>query len=228
MITESIYGSSLSNTTAVGADSSTSVESTDAMGKDEFLTLLVAQLQNQDPLNPMESQEFSAQLAQFSSLEQLFNVNDNLGNIQTMLSAQENDNSLDYVGKTIKSYSNTIFKNDGTVDECSYYLDQDANVTVSIYDESGAEVFSVQDGWKTAGQYSFSWDGVTDNNGLAPDGTYTYAVTAADEGGFEVSTNTYITGEVTGVNYSTGTPYLVIGERMINPANIIEVTKTSD
>lgn len=195
------------------------------LGRDEFLTLLIAQLQNQDPLNPMESQEFASQLAQFSSLEQLFDVNEGLSAIKEAIQAQESDNSLDYVGKTVKSYSNTIFKKDGNIDACTYYLDGAANVAVTIFDENGNTVFSVQDGWKEAGEHTFNWDGLNTGGSQTADGTYTFEVSATDGNGFEISTSTYVVGEVTGVNYTMGEPYLVIADRMIKPANVIEVTQ---
>lgn len=221
-------------TPSVGSNYRTAGETTAAavptkeLGRDEFMTLLVAQLKNQDPLNPMEGQEFSAQLAQFSSLEQLFNLNDGLANIKNVLLSQENDRSLDYVGKTVKSYSNNLFKKDGSVDPCLYHIEGDANVAITVYDQSGAEVFSTQDGWQQAGEHSFQWDGRNAKGVTLPDGTYTYQVVATDGNGFAITSQTYVAGEVTGVSYRTGDPYLVIKDRMINPAKVIEVTKTME
>ena len=73
------------------------------LGREQFLTLLIAQLRNQDPLNPLESADFTAQLAQFSSLEQLFGMNETLTGIQDTLGAQETSNVLDYIGKSVKT-----------------------------------------------------------------------------------------------------------------------------
>ncbi|MBU1052895.1 MAG: hypothetical protein KKC46_03565 [Proteobacteria bacterium] len=100
MIVDSTYYNQLSGT---GDSSSASTQAKKEMGKDEFLNLLVTQLKYQDPLNPMEGQEFSAQLAQFSSLEQLTNMNSTLSGIQNSLSASNQDNLLDYIGKTVKT-----------------------------------------------------------------------------------------------------------------------------
>ena len=83
---------------AGAAPSTNAGEAGDSLGRNDFLTLLVTQLQNQDPLNPMESQDFTAQMAQFSSLEQLFDVNASLANIHEAIAANEKENALDYVG----------------------------------------------------------------------------------------------------------------------------------
>jgi flagellar basal-body rod modification protein FlgD len=100
MIVDSAYYNQLSGT---GDNSSTSTHAKKDMGKDEFLNLLVTQLKYQDPLNPMEGQEFSAQLAQFSSLEQLTNMNTTLSGIKSSVSENNQDNLIDYIGKTIKT-----------------------------------------------------------------------------------------------------------------------------
>lgn len=86
-----------------GDDSSAYTQVKKELGKNEFLNLLVTQLKYQDPLNPMQSTDFSAQLAQFSSLEQLTNMNSTLSGIQSSLTANKQDNILDYIGKTVKT-----------------------------------------------------------------------------------------------------------------------------
>lgn len=94
------------------------------LGKEDFLRLLVAQLKYQNPLSPMESTEFTAQLAQFSSLEQLFGVNDNLIGILEMLKNQDKENLLELIGKTVKANHNTIFIHDGSIVSGSYTLEK--------------------------------------------------------------------------------------------------------
>jgi len=79
-----------------------------ALGKDDFLKLLIAQLSAQDPLDPMGAQDFSAQLAQFSGLEQMTNVNSNLEILQKLQTASQNTSSLNLIGKTVESYGNAF------------------------------------------------------------------------------------------------------------------------
>ena len=198
----------------------------DALGRDQFLRLLVAQLQHQDPLNPLDSTDFTAQLAQFSSLEQLFKVNENLAGIQESVNTQESGDILGYIGKTVKATSDTIFVNDGKIESGSYALSDQADVTISIYDEQGLEVRRLYPGWQDAGEHDLAWDGKDNAGEVVEDGTYAFAVEASDEQGFIVPHDTYVAGEVTGVTYESGIAYLMIGDKLVTPGNIIEVTKT--
>jgi len=198
------------------------------LGKNEFLTLLLAQLRYQDPLSPMESTEFTAQLTQFNSLEQLFGVNENLAGIQEMLYNQDKENLLELIGKTVKANDNTILIDDGRVVSGSYTFEEAADVTISIYNSDGFEVRRSYLGWQDAGEYDVAWDGRDDSGEAVEDGIYTFEVTARNEAGNYVDTNTHISGEVTGVTYQYGIPYLMIGDILISTDNtIIEVTKTA-
>ena len=111
---------------------------TSVLGKDDFLNLLVAQLRNQDPLKPMESTEFTAQLAQFSSLEQLYNVNDNLGDLETSQAAMHNNQAVSMIGKTAWARGSIVQKADNAPVDLHFGLDKAASETmVNIYDAQG-------------------------------------------------------------------------------------------
>jgi len=199
------------------------------LGKEDFLTLLVEQLKHQDPLNPMESAEFTATLAQFSSLEQLFGMNENLAGIKEVLSNQDKENFLELIGKTVKVEDNTIAVEDGNAASGSYMLEEDAaDVVISIYDSNGIEIRTLSPGRQAAGECDVVWDGKDSSGEMAEDGIYSFEITATNEAGNYVTVNTYISGEVTGVTYKDGIPYLMIGDLLISTNNtIIEVTKTA-
>jgi len=207
-------------------ETSETTEPEDKTGMNQFLTMLVAQLQNQDPLNPMDGTDFTAQLAQFSSLEQQFQMNDNLASIQAALTAGEKGTVIDYIGKTVKTADNTILANDGQADSAVYTLSDRAEVTIHIYDDQGLEVRKIHKGWQDADEYEVAWDGRDNNGEPVSDGTYRFEIEAKDEQGLFVSYKAYTTGEVTGVTYKTGIPYLMVGDRIVSPENIVEVTKT--
>lgn len=209
-------------------DTSTSANAKDELGMNQFLTMLVAQLKHQDPLNPMDGTDFTAQLAQFSGLEQQFKMNDHLGDIQAALDAQENGSILDYIGKTVKTGNNTIFIKDGQTESSAYMLDDAANVNIYIYDDQGLEVRRMYAGWQDAVEHNLDWDGRDNTGDTVADGTYTFEVEAKDEGGYMVSYDAYVSGEVTGVTYESGIPYLMIGDMVVSPSNIVEVQKTND
>ncbi|HSQ86114.1 MAG TPA: flagellar hook assembly protein FlgD [Desulfobacterales bacterium] len=202
---------------------------TDELGKDQFIKLFIAQIQYQDPLNPLDSAEFTAQLAQFSSVEQLYGMNSKLGNIEeTMTNQSEQHDNLGYIGKTVKADDNTLRVDNGTVQSGSYTLDGGGYVTIDVYDSDGVIARTFYKGWEDKGEHDVNWDGRDDTGALAGDGSYTFEVTARDEDGFYVSSNTYISGEVTGITYQNGQPYLMIGDRIISDNNnIIEVTQTT-
>ena len=195
------------------------------LGRDQFLTLLVAQLKNQDPLNPMESADFTAQLAQFSSLEQLFGMNESLKDIQEALAAQESGDVLGYIGRSVKTFDSSIFIKDGTMDSNVYDLQDRAEVTISIYNDQGLEIRRIYAGWKDAGDHDLIWDGKDNRGDTVGDGIYTFELEAMDEEGFIVPYDTYLAGEVTGVTYQSGIAYLMIGNKLVAPENVIEVTK---
>ena len=199
----------------------------DELGRDQFLTLLVAQLQHQDPLNPLDGTDFTAQLAQFSRLEQLFTVNENLTGVQEALSVQGNGDLLNFIGKTVKAEDNTIVvKEDGVVSG-SYTLEDRADVTVTVYDSNGYEVRKLCLGWQDAGEHEVDWDGRHTSGEMAEDGTYTFQVGAKNDSGRYVTVSTYISGEVTGVTYEYGLPYLMIGDKLVSTnQTIAEVRKT--
>jgi len=112
----------------VTVDSSTFQTSEDnTLGKDDFLNLLITQLQNQDPLSPMDSTEFSAQLAQFSSLEQLSNVNENLETLLLYQGSLNNSQAVSFIGKTITASGDSVLITDGIPDNIHFELAGDAS-----------------------------------------------------------------------------------------------------
>ena len=204
-----------------------SYSTTKKLDQEDFLKLLFEQLKHQDPLNPMESTEFTAQLAQFSSLEQLFGMNENLTGIQKILSNQDKENLLELIGKTVKANDNTILIKDGGSASGSYLLQDRANVTISIYDSNGFEIRTLNLGTQDAEEYDVEWDGRDESGDIVEDGIYTFEVIAKDDAGNHVTASTYTSGEVTGVTYQYGIPYLMIGDILVSTNNtIIEVTKT--
>ncbi|MBW1752049.1 MAG: flagellar hook assembly protein FlgD [Deltaproteobacteria bacterium] len=193
------------------------------LGRNDFLKLLVAQLQHQDPLNPMESADFTAQLAQFSSLEQLFNVNDNLEVIKDSKNEQVPENLLDYIGKEVKSIENNIAVYDGRASGGSYTLAKPGDVIISILDGDGSEIRTIYKSGQDSGEYDFYFDGKDDQGHLVPDGDYTFSVQAVDSQGFPVVVDSGLSGKVTAVTYQGDIPYLVVGDQLLSPQAVTEV-----
>ena len=214
---------------ATGSSSESSAPEKAVLGKDDFLKLLVEQLKNQDPLNPMESTEFTAQLAQFSSLEQLTTMNKNLDYLRLYQASINNAQAVNFIGKTVKASGNSINVKDGASNQMQFDLAGDAaEVNIHIYDSSDNLVKTINCGSLSSGEQSMEWDGTNDNGETVSDGTYTFEVSAADEGGESVGATTYMTVKVTGVTFRDGNAYLLAGDIEISMSDIIEVTENNE
>jgi flagellar basal-body rod modification protein FlgD len=196
------------------------------LGKDDFLNLLVTQLQHQDPLNPAESTEFTAQLAQFSSLEQLNNINDNLKNMELFQTSVTNSQAVSYIGKEITARGNSVQLEGGLPAQCQFELEASAALAViSVYDASGGFVKSFETGPLDSGRQSAAWDG-TDRNGYPVSaGLYRFEVQAVDANNQGVSVTPLMNSVVTGVSFIDKTASLITGLRTIAIDDVIAVSE---
>ena len=198
---------------------------TTIMGKNDFLNLLVAQLQHQDPLNPLDSTEFTAQLAQFTSLEQLNNVNTNLESLQSYQAAIKNAQSVDLIGKTVEATGNTVVLRDDSETELGFDLAQDVEyLSANIYGPEGNFVRTVTTGPLFAGRHSLSWDGRDQEGNRLAAGRYSYEIQATAHDGEAATATPFVSARVTGVNFDGRTPQLRAGDYTISVNDIREVT----
>ena len=207
------------------AGSQPAVVPTKEMDRDAFLNLLITQLQNQDPLNPTDSTEFTAQLAQFSSLEQLGNVNDNLKQLQNFQASINNSQAVSLIGKEITANGNLLNLADGQPAGCDFKLDLNAAVVVaSIYDHTGEFVTSFEGRNLTAGQHTLYWDGTDKNGNPAAPGNYTFEVMAADANGNSIQATTFFSESVNKVVFENNTTYLIAGGQKVALGDVIQVS----
>jgi flagellar basal-body rod modification protein FlgD len=218
----------IANNRNIDATPKSEAEKSAEMNKEQFLQLLVAQLQNQDPLNPMESTEFTSQLAQFSSLEQMIDVNKNLEEIKSEVSVDAHGDPINYIGKVVKADDNSIIRKDGNNLTGSYKIDEGANITIAVYDKYGNEVRTINAGWMDPGEYPVEWEG-KDNLGYdVSDGNYTFDVFGQNQFGNYITIDTFSSGEVTGVTHANGLAYLLLGDKQVALANVLEVKKVDE
>ncbi len=209
------------------SDQASSLTGANTLGRDDFLNMLITQLQYQDPLNPMDSTEFTAQLAQFSSLEQLSNINENLGYLNLYQASLNNSQAIGFIGKTVKASGNSIGLASGHADDICFELSDDANdVLVRIYDEAGNIIRALDVGSLGAGENSINWDGLDGEGNSLPDGIYTFDIFAVDDSDKQIDTTTFTTGKVDGVTFKDSTPYLLIGGKKIPFGSVIDVTNS--
>ncbi len=195
------------------------------LGKTDFLKLLVAQLEHQDPLAPQEGQEFAAQLAQFSSLEQLTNINDNLEASQAFDLALSNSSMVNLIGKTVDAPGNSFELGEGETETLSFSLEEEAtDVTVNVFDATGANVASVSIGASSPGIKEFVWNGKDSTGAQLPAGTYSFGITAEDSVGNFIETKTFAAGLVTDIIYEGNEAFAIVGGQKVN---VNEISKVS-
>ncbi|MGW8300500.1 MAG: flagellar hook assembly protein FlgD [Desulfobacterales bacterium] len=212
--------------TSIQSSDSQSRDPAKIMGKNDFLNLLVTQLQNQDPLNPAESTEFTAQLAQFSSLEQLSNINDNLKNMELFQTSVTNSQAVSYIGKEITARGNTVQLESGQPAECHFDLaDNAALAVISVYDANGGFVTSFETGPLDAGRQSAAWDGTDRDGNLAAPGLYHFEVQAVDANNRDLSATPVISAVVSGVSFKDQTASLITGLQTIAIDDVIAVSE---
>jgi flagellar basal-body rod modification protein FlgD len=220
---------SISDLGSVAADSSTTAATTyggTEMDQETFLNLLITQLQNQDPMNPQDSQEFVAQLAQFSSLEQLMSLNDGMDTLYLATSSMNNASMTQLIGKDVVAYGDT-FSYDGEGDVELHYdaVGEASDATLTITNEDGDVVASVSLGSLPEGEGSYTWDGTTISGATAEEGSYTFEIEASDTDGDEVTVYSMIHGVVDTMSYESGTPVPMIDGVEIELGEIIRVVE---
>ena len=196
------------------------------LGKDDFLNLLVTQLQHQDPLNPAESTEFTAQLAQFSSLEQLNNINDNLKNMALFQAAVTNSQAVSFIGKEITASGNTLQLEDGQTAECQFELTANAALAaITVYDAGGGFVKAFETGPLPSGRQTAVWDGMDRDGNRALPGIYRFEVQAVDGDNQNVGVTPLISSVVTGVSLKNQTASLITELQTIAIADVMDVSE---
>ena len=196
-----------------------------SLGKNDFLKLLVAQLEHQDPLAPQEGQEFAAQLAQFSSLEQLTNINDNLEASQAFDLALSNSSMVNLIGKTVDAPGNKFELGKGETETLGFSLGEDASeVSIDIFNSAGTNVASVSLGAQNSGQKEFIWPGTDSSGAPLPAGTYSFGVSAEDASGNFIEAGTFSAGVISDIIFEEGKTFAVVNGQKVS---VNEISKVS-
>jgi flagellar basal-body rod modification protein FlgD len=195
------------------------------LGKDEFLKMLVAQLKNQDPMNPMKGDEMAAQLAQFSSLEQLTNIGKLLEEQiqgQAGVAASIHDGTaMNMLGKTVVAVNDRVEIGEGAPGSVSFEVGSGGGTAVlKIIDQSGREVGSRPLGMVAPGRQDAELGAAA--QGLKP-GEYRFVVEVTDRSGKTVPTNSLVTARIDGVRYGQHGPILTSGTLRIPFATIVQI-----
>jgi flagellar basal-body rod modification protein FlgD len=202
-------------------DALTSQGGSKPLDRTAFLKLLVEQLKNQDPLKPQDDSAFVAQLAQFSQLEQSMGINSRLDTLAAQNAGLANAQSVALVGDTATVRGNLVtIDGTGTGTQVNFALAGNAtDATVTIRDQNGKAVRTMDLGGRQAGLARITWDGRSDAGDLEPAGTYQVTVTATNELGAPVSVSQETTGTITDVSFDKGYPVLQLDNGVAVPVS---------
>ncbi|MCP3385547.1 MULTISPECIES: flagellar hook assembly protein FlgD [unclassified Bradyrhizobium] len=191
-----------------------------------FLTLLTTQLQNQNPLDPLDTNQFTQQLVQFAGVEQQLKTNDSLSQLVTLQQTTQATQALDYVGKTAVVDGTTATMSQSSA---TWHLNvpSSATVNISIANSTGQTVFS---GQYTAGAGSdipFTWNGQGNDGTQWPDGKYTITATGKDAAGNNVGVAAQVQGTVSSVDLTQSPPLLTIDGNSYTLSQVKSVVASS-
>lgn len=195
-----------------------------SLEKEQFLKLLVAQISHQDPLDPQDSDQYMQQLTQFSTLEQLMNLNKG---VETLAMGQLSTNSqsaLRFVGKHVKATGDEINLDAVNQPKVDFSVSDPevTEVTVTVHDQAGEEVYSQTVAVPPGGKGTFTWNGLDSDGNRAAEGEYHVSFKGESDDA-PVVVDTFVEGQVTGVRFDQGFPELMVGDRRLRLSDVVEV-----
>jgi flagellar basal-body rod modification protein FlgD len=205
--------STVQSSTAAALTAPTSVPAASASGadiQDRFLKLLVTQMKNQDPLNPMDNAQVTSQLAQINTVNGIQQLNTTMQGLATSLMSAQSMQSTSLIGHTVLTDGSTLNVTDGASAYAAIDLAQAASsVKVNVVSAAGNIVRQLDLGPQAAGLAGFQWDGLDDSGAKVAAGSYTYQV-AATSGGQKVNTTNYMAGAVSSVTLASDGAHLAV------------------
>ena len=209
-----------SNVTGSGA----TAEERAAVEKEGFLKLLMAQLSNQDPMSPQDSEKYVQQFTNFSMLEQMMNLNKGVEGLSLGQISNNTQEAVRFVGRDVVAKADALhWDEDSGISPVKYRLQEDADrVELKVYNSTGTVVRTI--GLPpNAGPGQFEWDGTDDEGRLLGPGEYTIGIEAYDAEGSGQPVDTYVRGRVDSVRFDNGYPELVVDGRRLRLSDITEV-----
>ena len=205
------YTASTAAGTASGAPSAASTASSATLGGTNFLTLMLAQLKNQDPTSPVDSNQFLSQLASLSTVQGITQLNTSFGSLSNSLVSSQALQASSLLGhQALVSSSTANLAAGGTVTGAVSVPQTTSQAVLNISDSTGALVRQINLGAQSAGLANFSWDGVEQDGSKAPAGTYTLSALYAGATSGGTAATTYVNGTVQSVTMGAGTTGLTL------------------
>jgi flagellar basal-body rod modification protein FlgD len=190
--------------------------------QEDFMSLLLAQMKFQDPLNPMDNYQMAAQMAQLSTVNGINKLTEQMEAMSTYQASAAHLQAAGLIGKKVEALGNRMTVQNGK-GEGSYQLTSAGRVAIEIYDGKGNPVKTIEAGQKGAGNQSFTWDGKDLSGRNLPDGTYTFSVKAVDAKGAAIAVSPFMVGVVSGITFENGMTYISIGSEKIMLSDIFGI-----
>jgi flagellar basal-body rod modification protein FlgD len=194
-----------------------------SLTQEDFLNLLVTQMQFQDPMNPLDNYQMAAQLAQLGTIEGINTLTQSIDVMNAYQAATAHLQVVGLIGKKVEAVGNSLTLNQGNPAEGSYQLSRAGRVTIDVYDSNGNLVKTLEEGMKDTTKQRFSWDGLNQSGQRVPDGTYSFKVKALDSRGDPISVSTGMMGVVTGISFENGITYVNIGSDKVTLSSIFAI-----
>jgi flagellar basal-body rod modification protein FlgD len=201
----------------------TSTSRNTTLTEQDFLQLFTKQLQYQDPLNPTDSSQMLAQMAQLNTVTALDTMTKSIQNMEAYQASASSLQAVGLIGKKVEAKGNSLSINQGTASEGSYQLTKAGKVTIQIFDANGNMVRLIEDGVKDTSKQKFTWDGKNQQGAQLPAGNYTFRVSAVDEKNQSIQVSTSRIGTVTGVSFENGVTYLNMGPDRVTINEILAI-----
>jgi flagellar basal-body rod modification protein FlgD len=195
------------------------------LGKDQFMRLMLTQMQNQDPTAPVDNQQMIAQMAQFSTLELMQRTEQTMSALLMAQAASNQQQAISLVGKDVVIKADEIdVKRDETPPPISMQLPEATSaLDITIVDENGKEVRHIKAGSQAAGPFSVAWDGRDDNGNPVPEGKYKVRVNAINKDGKDMSVEPERVFHVDGILFEDGIARIRTGDRILSMSDVVEV-----
>jgi flagellar basal-body rod modification protein FlgD len=218
--------SSSSTSSGATANATTGAASI-ASNFNSFLQLLTTQLQNQDPTDPLDTNQFTQELVSFSSVEQQINMNNNLSTLISLQQTAQSTAALNFLGTTVTVNGNSAMLGSGEPNPTwNYSLTKPSTVAINVSSASGQLVYSTTQTLQ-AGNQSFTWNGTDSVGNSWPAGTYTVSITATDATGNTTTVSPQVEGVVTGVDISQSPPTLTVNGQSYTPSQIVQAVRSA-
>jgi flagellar basal-body rod modification protein FlgD len=193
-----------------------------------FLQLLTTQLQNQDPTDPLDTNQFTQELVSFSSVEQQINMNNNLSTLISLQQTAQSTAALNFLGTTVTVNGNTAMLGSGQPNPTwNYSLTKPSTVAINVSSASGQLVYSTTQTLQ-AGNQTFTWNGTDSVGNTWPPGTYSVSITATDATGQSTTVSPQVQGVVTGVDISQSPPTLTVNGQSYTPSQIVQAVRSAN